>query len=102
LGYGVIGNTAVSGTVVLGSSPGTPANTKALQPQRLRGFPIFSLLIYVVAEALNEISNGGAAHVRHAVKSAHNRCYYMEAQIPTIEAGVSGDMSNRLILGRQP
>jgi hypothetical protein len=36
------------------------------------------------------------------VKSAHNRCYYMEAQIPTIEAGVSGDMSNRLILGRQP
>lgn len=26
LGYGVIGNTTVSGTVILGSSPGVPAN----------------------------------------------------------------------------
>jgi hypothetical protein len=26
LGYGVIGNTTVSGTVILGSSPGTPAD----------------------------------------------------------------------------
>ena len=26
LGYGVIGNTEVSGTFVLGSSPGTPAS----------------------------------------------------------------------------
>lgn len=26
LGYGVIGNTAVSGTAILGSSPGTPAS----------------------------------------------------------------------------
>jgi hypothetical protein len=26
MGYGVIGNTAVSGTAILGSSPGTPAN----------------------------------------------------------------------------
>ena len=25
MGYGVIGNTAVSGTAILGSSPGTPA-----------------------------------------------------------------------------
>jgi hypothetical protein len=29
LGYGVIGNTAVSGTAILGSSPGTPAETPA-------------------------------------------------------------------------
>ena len=28
LGYGVIGNTEVSGTFVLGSSPGTPARVK--------------------------------------------------------------------------
>ena len=28
MGYGVIGNTTVSGTVILGSSPGTPANTR--------------------------------------------------------------------------
>ncbi len=28
LGYGVIGNTAVFGTVVLGSSPGSPAFSK--------------------------------------------------------------------------
>ena len=26
MGYGVIGNTTVSGTVILGSSPGIPAN----------------------------------------------------------------------------
>ena len=30
LGYGVIGNTTVSGTVILGSSPGTPAQAQAL------------------------------------------------------------------------
>jgi hypothetical protein len=29
LGYGVIGNTADSGSVVLGSSPGTPAVKRA-------------------------------------------------------------------------
>lgn len=33
MGYGVIGNTAVSGTVVLGSSPGTPAKRVSLKPR---------------------------------------------------------------------
>src|SRR5690606_8650279 len=35
LGYGVIGNTADSGSVVLGSSPGTPATVRT---PRERGF----------------------------------------------------------------
>lgn len=30
LGYGVIGNTAVSGTAILGSSPGTPAEIRSI------------------------------------------------------------------------
>ena len=34
LGYGVIGNTGDSGSSILGSSPGTPANN----PRILRGF----------------------------------------------------------------
>ncbi len=31
MGYGVIGNTAVSGTAILGSSPGTPANERSIR-----------------------------------------------------------------------
>src|SRR5690606_34384414 len=38
LGYGVIGNTAVSGTAILGSSPGTPA---VKNPRSDRGFCCF-------------------------------------------------------------
>src|SRR5690606_18300447 len=45
LGYGVIGNTADSGSVVLGSSPGTPA----LTPPLPRGFS------FVVAPALARV-----------------------------------------------
>jgi hypothetical protein len=36
LGYGVIGNTEVSGTFVLGSSPGTPALKIASYGKRFR------------------------------------------------------------------
>ena len=35
LGYGVIGNTEVSGTFVLGSSPGTPARKICLKRLQL-------------------------------------------------------------------
>src|SRR3954453_2988492 len=45
LGYGVIGNTADSGSVVLGSSPGTPAlfsaGFRVRIPRRLRSLPPF-------------------------------------------------------------
>ena len=45
LGYGVIGNTEVSGTFVLGSSPGTPASfTKTVEVSAVFFFMLFSKL----------------------------------------------------------
>ena len=35
MGYGVIGNTADSGSAILGSSPGTPAFTEEIIERRL-------------------------------------------------------------------
>src|SRR5207245_7163055 len=46
LGYGVIGNTADSGSVVLGSSPGTPASHDADSGHGVRVFAVpFSVLL---------------------------------------------------------
>lgn len=37
MGYGVIGNTTVSGTVILGSSPGIPAIFSSLVEENIFG-----------------------------------------------------------------
>ena len=42
LGCGVIGNTADSGSAILGSSPGIPAN----EPSQMRGFFVFRTCLF--------------------------------------------------------
>jgi hypothetical protein len=47
LGNGVIGNTAVSGTVIQGSSPCSPTKSSTYVREGLRSAGVFSFVLYI-------------------------------------------------------
>src|SRR5690242_18427947 len=94
MGYGVIGNTTVSGTVILGSSPGSPADRKieSLAVQRSFGINTPPLCSGLARRPLKAVA---PVRIRSGVREEGARHTVCAGPLPHVRSLVPGAVSSR-------